>query len=85
MFATAFKCKELGNGDPTAYFFVGKLLDSMKRQINNKDDRMPVTLDIFKQILHTLLGVCRDIYETSLFSAAFTLTYFALLKEWVFA
>lgn len=56
MFATAFKCKELGNGDPTAYFLVGKVLDSMKRQINNKDDRMSVTLDIFKQIFHSLFG-----------------------------
>lgn len=49
----------------------------MNRQNNNTDDLMPITKGIFKQILHTLLKVFRD---TLLFSAALTLTYFALLN-----
>lgn len=61
----------------TLHFLVSKLLEGMNRQNNNSDDLMPITKSIFKQILHTLLKVFRD---TSLFSAALTLTYFALLN-----
>lgn len=78
--AIAFKCKVLGNGDPTKHFLVGKVLEGMKRQNNNRDVRMPITLEILNQILHKLPVVCQDTYETSLFSAAFTLAYYALLR-----
>lgn len=61
----------------TLHFLVSKLLEGMNRQNNNSDDLMPITKGIFKQILHTLLKVFRD---TLLFSAALTLTYFALLN-----
>lgn len=61
----------------TLHFLVSKLLEGMNRQNNNSDDLMPITKGIFKQILHTLLRVFRD---TLLFSAALTLTYFALLN-----
>nr|XP_034318613.1 uncharacterized protein LOC117686875 [Crassostrea gigas] len=78
--AIAFKCKVLGNGDPTKHFLVGKVLEGMKRQNNNRDVRMPITLEILNQILHKLPVVCQDTYETSLFSAAFTLAYYAFLR-----
>lgn len=54
--AIAFKCKVLGNGDPTKHFLVGKVLEGMKRQNNNRDVRMPITLEILNQILHKLPG-----------------------------
>lgn len=52
----------------------------MQRTTLHKDTRLPITLQLLNKIIPTLQTVCNTIYETKLFTAAFTLAFHALLR-----
>jgi site-specific recombinase XerC len=59
--------------DSTQKFVVRKMLEGVKlSKKKNKVSRLPVTLNTLKMILKNLHLVCSSKYETTLFSAAFS-------------
>ena len=59
---------------------VQKAMKGYGRQAKRNDLRLPISLDLLKQIFDVLPDVCHTWYETTLFRAAFTLTFAALLR-----
>lgn len=78
--AISFKCKSHTLYDPTKNFVTQKLLQGMRRSTNTADTRLPITLDILQTIIPNLQFVCSSNYETSLYKAAFSLAFHALLR-----
>lgn len=78
--AISFKHKINQWFDHTQSFLVKKLLEGCKRQKNHKDNRSPISYDILKEICRHLPNVCRNPYESKLFTAAYTLAYYGLLR-----
>lgn len=78
--AISFKHKIHQWFDHTQSFLVKKLLEGYKRQKTCKDNRAPITYDILKEICHHLPSVCHTHYEAKLFTAAYTLAYYGLLR-----
>ena len=67
--------------DSTQKFVVRKMLEDAKRsKKKNRDSRLPVTLNTLKMILKILHLICSSKHETTLFSAAFSFTYFGLCR-----
>ena len=66
--------------DPTDNFLVQKVIEGFSRSNKRSDIRLPITLDRLKQLVSCLHTVCYDSYETVLFTAAFTLAFFAFLR-----
>ena len=66
--------------DNTKTFIVRKMLEGMHRSNPTKDTRSPITLDILTQITGILSSVCKNLYETLLFTVAYHLAFFALLR-----
>lgn len=67
--------------DPTKSFLINKALQGLKR--NNRvvpDNRLPITLPILEKLVVSLQSVCCSTYEVKLFTCAFSLAYFALLR-----
>lgn len=78
--AISYNCKLQGIGDPTSQFLVTKLLQGMKRLNHNSDTRLPITKDLLEKIILVLPTTCTNSYETSLFSAAFSLAFHGLFR-----
>lgn len=78
--AVAFQCKMLGVSDPTQCFVIRKMLLGMSRLDRRVDSRLPVTPDLLSKLLKSLPNVCKSVYETSLFSAIFSLAYFGFFR-----
>lgn len=78
--AISFYSKAIYNVDSTNHFIIRKLLQGMQRTTLHKDTRLPITLQLLNKIIPTLQTVCNTIYETKLFTAAFTLAFHALLR-----
>ena len=67
--------------DHTKSFFVGKLIEGMKRKgPRNKDLRMPISLNLLTKLIGALSYICQSSYETQLFASAFSLAFFGLLR-----
>ena len=67
--------------DNTKSFFVGKLIEGMKRKTPRKKDlRMPISLDLLTKLIGALSYICQSSYETKLFASAFSLAFFGLLR-----
>lgn len=67
--------------DPTKSFLINKALQGLKR--NNRvvpDNRLPITLPILEKLVISLQSVCCSTYEVKLFTCAFSLAFFALLR-----
>lgn len=78
--AVGFKCKLLGCEDITSHFMVQKMLEGMKRLKTVKDARLPITIDLLKNIINALPAICSSHFETLLFRAAFCLAFFGFLR-----
>lgn len=79
--AISFYTKVSHNIDPTGQFIIRKLLQGMQRtSTHSKDSRLPITLELLNRIVSILHSACHNLYETKLFSAAFTLTFHAFLR-----
>jgi hypothetical protein len=62
-----------------------KMLKGMQRLEKRDDCRKPITLDLLNNIVHILTHIAFSTYEVALFSAAFTLVFFAFLRVGEFA
>lgn len=79
--AIAYKHKIHGLQDTTKCFIVTKTLEGLRRSAGvTKDIRIPISYELFCRITHSQPNVCRSAYESALFSAAFTITYYGLLR-----
>lgn len=78
--AISFKCKSHTLYGPTKTFVIQKLFQGMKRSTNAADTRLPITLDILQTIIPNLQFVCSSNYETSLYKAAFSPAFHAILR-----
>lgn len=78
--AIAFFHKLKGLQDPTNNFLISKALQDLKRtRSTTQDSRCPITFHILLKITASLPTICSP-YEVKLFSCAFSLAYFALLR-----
>lgn len=66
--------------DHTQSFIVKRMLAGLNRLHRFKDNRLPITITMLFRILPNLLYTCSSNYEASLFSAAYSLAFSALLR-----
>lgn len=66
--------------DSTKFFIVKKMLEGLRRLKPTKDVRSPITYPLLMRIVNSLEVLCKNRYEFFLFSSAFLLAYFALLR-----
>lgn len=67
--------------DNTKSFLVTKTLEGLKRKKpKTSDPRVPISLDLLKRLIASLQYICPSVYESYLFSSAFSLCFFALLR-----
>ena len=59
---------------------VQKMLEGMKRLKTVKDARLPITIDLLKNIINALPAICSSHFETLLLRAAFCLAFFGFLR-----
>lgn len=79
--AMSYHHKILGALDNTRHFIVTKSLEGVRRSVGvNKDIRLPISIQLFTKIIHSLKSVCRSPYESLLFAATYTVTFFGLLR-----
>lgn len=86
--AMSYHHKFLGAIDNTKHFIVTKSLEgvggqsvSTRRSVSvNKDIRLPISIQLFTKIIHSLKSVCHSPYESSLFAATYTVTFFGLSR-----
>ncbi|XP_062616410.1 uncharacterized protein LOC134278099 [Saccostrea cucullata] len=72
---------KLGNfPDPCQFFIVKKMLNGFKQLKHRKDSRSPITFPLLVKLIDSLQHVCRNYYEKLLFSSAYGLAFFALLR-----
>lgn len=70
-----------GTTDNTKSFIISKMLEGLRRKNPQRPDvRTPISRDILKRIVHSLPFVCSSFYEACLFSSAFSLAFFAMLR-----
>jgi hypothetical protein len=79
-YAISYKCKLNQIHDPTSEFLVSKLLQGMGRLKYKADSRLPITKPVLQDIIRILPLVCTNAFETNLFSAAFSLAFYGLLR-----
>lgn len=78
--AISYQLQIQGKQDTTKAFIVKKLLEGLHRLNPSKDVRSPITLPLLSQITSILPHVCTNSYEVVLFTSAFQLAFFALLR-----
>ena len=67
--------------DNTQCFLISKMLLGLRKERpQNPDVRVPISLGLLKRLILSLKSVCTSLYEAHLFSAAFSLAFFALLR-----
>ena len=66
--------------DVSKFFFVLKLLEGMRRSKKPCDSRLPVTGPLLHKIFNFLPQVYFNTYETKLFRAVYSLTFFGFLR-----
>lgn len=80
MSAISFVLKLNNQYDTTKSFLIKKMLKGMSKVHYMPDLRLPITADMMLKFPHALARVCNSAYETSLFVAAFSLAFGALLR-----
>ena len=66
--------------DPTDLFVVKKLLEGCHRSGKRMDSHALVTLPILSSICELLPSICYNVFEATMFKAAYLLTYYGLLR-----
>lgn len=80
--AIGFQCKMKNVTDVSRHYVVEKALEGFKRSScgTPRDCRLPITPNLLHRILSVIPVVCLNLYESSLFSAAFSLAFAAFLR-----
>ena len=78
--AIGYKCKVSGYPDVTQHIVVRKVLEGLTRLKSKADTRLPITTFIFNKLVSVLPGICYNKYEDKMFKAAFTLSFWGLLR-----
>lgn len=79
--ALSFNHKLKAQHDTTKSFLVSKAIEGLKRSKGKTvDTRGPITRPLLRQLISSLPTVCSSQYEATLFTAAFSLAYFGLLR-----
>ena len=63
--------------DPTHHFLVQKAMSGLKKSLPSRDNRLPVTIPLLQSITNNLHMTTQTHYYESLFSAMFTVSFFA--------
>lgn len=66
--------------DPTEQFIVKKLVEGCRRSRPRRDQRAPITLPVLTKVVAALPAVCYSNYEAKLFTAAYLLAYYGMLR-----
>lgn len=67
--------------DNTKSFIISKMLEGLRRKNpQTRDIRVPISLNLLKRFIVSLQRVCTSRYETFLFSAAFSIAFFGMLR-----
>lgn len=71
-----------GFSDPTKSFLVNKAVEGLRRLKGGQvqDLRAPITLPLLDNLIDSLKYICTNTYETVMFTAAFSLAFFGLLR-----
>jgi hypothetical protein len=70
--------------DNTQVFVVGKMIGLKRKRPSQPDVRVPISLDLLKRLITSLRFICTPTYEAALFSSAFNLAFFALLRSAIY-
>ena len=76
----SFSSRCRGLQDTTKNFLIQKMMTGAKNLYQKIDTRHPVTLDMLSKLPFALQNVCSSRYESMLFTAAFSLAFFGLLR-----
>jgi len=77
----AHYCKLHGQPDPSNFWSIRKGCEGSRRlSYTHKDPRLPITADILSKIVDSLPDVATNEYEQTLFTSAFLMAYFGLLR-----
>ena len=80
IYAISFYNKLNSFKDETNFFVVKKLLEGMRRTQSRKDSRKPISAKLLQKISNSLHFVCKSGYEQVLFTVAFQLAFYGLLR-----
>lgn len=75
-----FMHKINGFADPTDDFVIRKILEGCRRLNKRTDSRLPIRKHLLEQICNALPHACSNNYEAKLFTAAFKLAYYGMLR-----
>jgi hypothetical protein len=66
--------------DPTQSFIVNKLMSSLHKISPTIDKRLPVTHNLLNTLISSIPNVCNSMYDIALYSAMFSIAYYACLR-----
>lgn len=67
--------------DYATSFIISQMLEGLPRRNPQKSDiRTPISVDLLKKLISSLRWICNSDYEACMFSSAFSLAYFAMLR-----
>jgi hypothetical protein len=69
-----------GYPNPINTFIVQKMLQGFRKNRPTKDIRSPISLNLLNNMINALQHICYSSYEQWLFSTAFSLSFFAMLR-----
>jgi len=78
--AINFHCKILYQYDFSYNFVIQKMFEGLRRNKIPKDTRLPISEDLLINIVNKLNLICYSLYETKLFSAAFSLAFHGFFR-----
>lgn len=78
--AIGYQCKIQGYCNAAYSFIVSKLLDGFRRLKGRVDSRLPIIDTILDRVVGVLGNICANTYESKLFTAAYTLVFYAFLR-----
>jgi hypothetical protein len=80
MSAVSYLHKLANVPDPTRLFVVKKMLQGAKKLSAKPDVRLPITVDILRQLILAVDATSESSYQRSLLKAMYLLAYFAFLR-----
>lgn len=78
--AIGAQCKLFGFADTTENYIITKIITGMGRNTRAHTTRLPITAQLLCLIVETLPSMCINMYESALFTAAYTLAFFGFFR-----